>query len=536
MMSETAGDPLLQVLLAALPLIARITGGNALVADRAGVKIFTVDHEGREVPTEQGIVHELSRKAAATGQPVFGPSQRHPGAHAWAMPLGDYVLAASNGERTARESQLRASLQAAIPLIAKVAGGEAVIFDQAGRRLMSALSDGTTDPSRLGGVSESSRRAIETGRPNISPSTSVAGAIAVRIPITREFGFGFNNALAVQKEQKLLEEMKRRQPTRYSWDHIVSQSRAMHTALAMARRAAATQSPVWIYGETGTGKELFAQAIHSASLRRDRPFLAINCAALPANLVESNLFGYVEGAFTGARKGGQAGVFEEANGGTLLLDEISEMDLGLQAKLLRVLQEREVCRIGSTRPIPVDVRIICTTNRDLGLMAQQGKFREDLFYRLNVVDIPVPPLRERREDIPSLVEHFLTTCSLRVGRLVVRIEPAAMSQLVAYDWPGNVRELQNCVERAINLVEEDIVLTRHLPPRVVGTAPAITPAALTLDEAIRQAERDVILQTIKDVGGNRARAASRLGISVTTLWRKLREHGYEASDTALPPS
>lgn len=522
-MAPGQGGASLEVLLDALPFIAQITGGRAALTDKNGICIQVVDHEGRDLVGERGREHELCRRAAAEGRPLVGAATSHPDADVYAVPLDRYVLAASNVAWIERQSQLRLALQAALPLIAKVAGGEAVIFNAEGRRLVSVLPNGRSSPN-LGKISESCQMVMKSGRPDISPSHSVPGAVAVRIPVTPQFGFGFNNALTVQQGQQMLEEVKKRQTARYTWDDIIGESRAMQNALRLARLAAASASPIWIFGESGTGKELFAQAIHNASPRAHKPFVAVNCAALPASLIESTLFGYVEGAFTGARKGGQAGLFEQADGGTLLLDEISEMEIGLQVKLLRVLQEREVTRIGAATARPVDVRIICTSNRDLRRIASEGLFREDLFYRLNVLDIQVPPLRERKEDIPRLVEHQLRTISLREGKLVHRVHPEALAGLIAYDWPGNVRELQNCLERGVSLAEGDTVLPRHLPVYITADAAAAGGAGIRpLAQRLKEAERAAIDEALQATGGNRSQAAALLGISVTTLWRRLRQ-------------
>jgi transcriptional regulator with PAS, ATPase and Fis domain len=279
-----------------------------------------------------------------------------------------------------------------------------------------------------------------------------------------------------------------------------------------------------LVGESGTGKELFAQAIHNASVRVHGPFVAINCSAIPESLVESALFGYEAGAFTGAQKRGSAGLFEQARGGTLLLDEISEMPLDAQAKLLRVLQEREVVRIGSAKPIPIDVRIIATSNRDLLREMREGRFRGDLYYRLNVININLPPLRERRQDISEIATRILDRLCRQTGRFITAIEDAAMAQLAAYDWPGNCRELQNALERAVNLAEGDVLHAHHFsePGLIEAAEPPKDPPALLAGQ-LAFAEERVILEVLKKHGGQRTKTAQELGISVTTLWRRLKK-------------
>ncbi len=523
----------------ALPLLARAMGGKAVITDTEGHCLHAVQADG-EATDPSGAMVDLCRRAAAEGRPLTLRSDDEPWAEGWAVPLGGLVLAGNNRHRVDRSRDLFNALKDALPLIAQVADGEAVLFSRDGRRLYNVFPDGSMN-DQIGQPTERFRQAMASYRPLITPSASAPGAMAVRIPITPDFGFGFNNAWTVAKKQLLLQEVKKHQSSRYGWGDIVGDSPATQAALQLARRAAKSASPVLLYGETGTGKELFAQAIHTGSPRRFRPFVAINCAALPASLIESQLFGYEEGAFTGARRGGQPGLFEEANGGTLLLDEISEMDLVLQAKLLRVLQEKEVRRIGGSTSTKVDVRIIATTNLDLATQVRQGKFRQDLYYRLHVVDIRIPPLRERKGDIPALARHFLQKCAVSVGWQVADICSDAMAMLCRHLWPGNVRELQNCIERALNLADGDEIMAQHLPAEfALPPAPAAAlpvadlaaagegqPQKLSLEEIVRNAERTAVENALRATAGNRTRAAEMLGISVSTLWRKMRDLGIE---------
>lgn len=312
---------------------------------------------------------------------------------------------------------------------------------------------------------------------------------------------------------------------RYSLEQIVGKDPKMDEILQMIQTVAVTRSTALICGESGTGKELIARAIHYLSPRADGAFVKVNCAALSETLLESELFGHEKGAFTGALRTHE-GKFEQADGGTLLLDEISEMSAGVQAKLLRVLQEKEIDRVGGKQPIQVDVRVIATTNRDLEDECKQGRFREDLFYRLNVVRMAFPPLRERRGDIPLLADHFRQLYADEAGKLVKSVSPEAMDLLMQYDWPGNVRQLENAIERAIVFVSGDTVLPEHLPPEISG-------AALTNNNACADAwvgrtlddiERDVILSTLRKTEDNRTQAADMLGISVRTLRNKLNEY------------
>jgi transcriptional regulator with PAS, ATPase and Fis domain len=294
----------------------------------------------------------------------------------------------------------------------------------------------------------------------------------------------------------------------------------------MAGEVAKSPSTVLLTGETGTGKELFAQAVHNLSNRFNQPFIAINCGALPADLVESTLFGYAEGAFTGARKTGQAGAFEQANGGTLFLDEVSEMPFDLQVKLLRVLQEREVIRVGEAKPLPVDVRIIASTNKPLPELITAGRFRMDLYFRLNVFEIVIPPLRERRDDLIALTDFFLKKFSSMFGKSVQEITPEAMNALASYSWPGNIRELQNCLEYAFTVIDKSSrsITPECLPPAIGSYRPAKAQELSLYDEHMNQTERELVAKALALCGNNKAETARRLGINRTTLWRILKKH------------
>jgi two-component system response regulator GlrR len=303
---------------------------------------------------------------------------------------------------------------------------------------------------------------------------------------------------------------------------IVTRSAVMEERLAQAHMVAGTDARVMITGESGTGKELLARAIHRASPRRNRPFVAINCSAMAENLLESELFGHAKGAFTGAIRE-HRGLFQAADGGTLMLDEIGDMPMRLQVKLLRVLQENSVRPVGSTEATTVNVRIISATHRDLKQLIMGGHFREDLYYRLQVVPLVLPPLRERPDDVPALVEHFLVKHAGRLNRRIDRVDSEALAILAAYDWPGNVRELENTIERAMTLAEGpvlDAASFRHL----VRTAPCAAPAAGRAPgplPTLEQVEAGYILEVLKATRWNRREASRILGISTVTLWRRV---------------
>jgi DNA-binding NtrC family response regulator len=322
--------------------------------------------------------------------------------------------------------------------------------------------------------------------------------------------------------------LRREVGERYSSGGFVAVSPGMRRVQELTEMVAATDSAVLIQGESGTGKELVARAIHFRGARAARPFIAINCAALPEALLESELFGYAKGAFTGAVTE-KKGLYEEADGGTLLLDEIGDMPLLLQGKLLRVLQEGEIRRVGSTTVRRVDVRILASTNRNLLELIRDGRFREDLFYRLNVIPLVIPPLRERREDIVPLCRTFLAEGARKLGRQAQSLSPDALRAVLAHDWPGNVRELQNLIERAVTLSSSPVISADEF--RVIFTlgsashAPAAGPAR---EATIRGAEREAILRALRDADGNQTRAAEALGMGRNTLWRKMKKYGIES--------
>jgi PAS domain S-box-containing protein len=304
---------------------------------------------------------------------------------------------------------------------------------------------------------------------------------------------------------------------KYRLDDIVGVSPAIREVKEMAETFGKTEATVLITGESGTGKELFAQGIHLASQRAACPFIAVNCAALPGNLLESELFGYDEGAFTGARKGGKPGLFELAHGGTLFLDEIGEMSLPIQALLLRVLQEKKVRRIGGERIIPVDVRIIAATNRDLEKSIEDKQFRPDLYYRLNVLTLDLPPLRERLEDIPLLTEAIIREIGERGDRRIVGVDDVVYQWFRRYDWPGNVRELRNVVERMVLLCKTD----RLGEDDVAFFAKKVS---RTRPKSENAAELSLIISALEQAKGNKGEAAKLLGMDRSTLWRKLKKY------------
>ncbi|MTI68721.1 MAG: PAS domain-containing protein [Firmicutes bacterium] len=316
---------------------------------------------------------------------------------------------------------------------------------------------------------------------------------------------------------------------KYSFKSLVGNSKKMNTVKNLAKKAAKTDSNILISGESGTGKELFAHAIHNASKRKLAPFIKINCAAIPPDLLESELFGYEEGAFTGAKKGGKKGKFELANGGTILLDEIGDMPMSMQVKLLRVIQEKEIERIGGNTLKNIDVRIIASTNKNLEKSITKGEFRQDLYYRLNVMKITIPPLKERKEDIPHLANSLRVKVADRLGIYAEGITKEAMEYLVSYNWPGNVRELENVIERAINLLDSGLSIDiEHLPSRLTNVkVKKIKRGSRYLKEVIEDVEREVIVDCLEECEWNKNKASRILGISRAGLYNKINQYGLK---------
>ena len=338
-----------------------------------------------------------------------------------------------------------------------------------------------------------------------------------------------NKALEVRSLRDENLRLKEELGKKYNWDNIIGRSPVMQEIFASVMRVAPSRATVLLAGESGVGKDLIARAIHFHSPRRDKPFVKINCTALPENLMESELFGYEKGAFTGANMS-KAGKFEQADSGTVMLDEIGDVPGNIQVKLLRVLQEREVERLGSNKTLHIDVRVIAATNRDLRVALEDGTFREDLYYRLNVVPIEIPPLRERKEDIPYLVRYFVEKLARENGGHVREITDAAIEKLMQYSWPGNVREIENVIERSIvmttgeKLDADNIRLDMNLRPRAHGGGEMVLPEGMSLD----QYEQELIRNALKQANNNKSQAARILGLTRNSLRYRLTQMGIDS--------
>jgi len=337
----------------------------------------------------------------------------------------------------------------------------------------------------------------------------------------------------LEQENRLLKEQLAM--TRGTKTKLIGESKAMREILQLVDRVAPLPSTVLITGESGTGKEIVARMIHMGSPRRDKSFVAVNCGAISENLIESELFGHVKGAFTGAFRD-KDGLFKIASGGTLFLDEISTIPLNLQVKLLRAIEEHEIMPVGSTRTIPVDARIIAASNRDLGKDVELGTFREDLFYRLNVIGITIPPLRERRDDIPLLVDYFIKKFNRELNKSVTGVSEIVLKQFISYNWKGNVRELENAIERAIILCDGDTIMPEHLPNNFALGAFSSKNARQGLRDSVMEFERVQIAKTMEVVKWDKKAAARLLGLSISSLYRKMTELGMDVKQLKSPKS
>jgi len=391
---------------------------------------------------------------------------------------------------------------------------------------------------------------ISTGKHDIGKTLNVLGRqrIISRFPLVKDgkiigaFGRVLLHSLdeleRVREEAKILrtkvidaeEKMIGQHQATYTFDHILGKSHHIIQAKEFAKKIADSDRDVFIYGESGSGKELFAHAIHNKSRRRSKPFVKVNCPAIPIDIAESELFGYERGAFTGADRAGKAGKFEQAQGGTVFLDEIGSLPMSIQAKLLRVIQEREMERLGSQRLIRLDMRLIAVSNSDLKNMAGQGKFRDDFLFRLSKAILRIPPLRERPEDIPIYLNSYLKVLNKSIGTRVKRIGNDVRECLMAYSWPGNVRELINVLEQSLFKVgrEEELTL-EHMPDdvRQHKNALRMMGAHASLKSRVAQLEKDIILKTLQDFSGNKRKTAHRLGIQRSVLYLKLKKYGLE---------
>ncbi len=349
-------------------------------------------------------------------------------------------------------------------------------------------------------------------------------SVSVNTAIQRDADGNITGIIEVFRDISQIKALAEQLERKYHFDNIIGKNERMQEMYSLIPSIAQTKSTVLIEGESGTGKELIARAIHANSLRKDGPFIKVNCGALAEGVLESELFGHVKGAFTGAYYD-KPGRFERADKGTIFLDEIGDISPSLQVKLLRVLQEEEFERVGGTKSIKVDVRIIAATNRDLYRAVKEGHFRDDLFYRLRVIPIQVPPLRERKDDIPILINHFINKFNGEMKKNINNISPKAMEVLLGYDYPGNVRELENIIEHAFVCCHSNTILTEHLPKDIFKKDRIPAEGLITGKGTLQEAEKELIVKMLTQSNWRYKEASERLGISRTTLWRKIKEYG-----------
>jgi PAS domain S-box-containing protein len=374
------------------------------------------------------------------------------------------------------------------------------------------------------------KRTVETGENISNFEMEIVNCSGERVPVS------VSTALLVDEEGKIvggvetfrdlsvLEDLRKELEERYSFSHIVGKNMKMQRIYHLIEVVSQTSSTVLVQGETGTGKDLIARAIHYNSPRRDGPFVKVSCAALPETLLESEFFGHKRGAFTGAIKD-KPGRFSIANGGTIFLDEVGEIPVGVQAKLLRVLEEQEFEPLGGTNSVTVDVRIIAATNRDLEEAMREKKFREDLYYRLNVITISIPPLSDRSDDIPLLIDHFIRKYNRKMKKRISSVSQGAMDVLLDYAWPGNVRQLEHAIEHAFIHCRKDVIRRQHLPEEIMREETDRAGEPPTQPAPLREMEKQVILRLLEESAWSRKKTAHALGISRTTLWRKMKQHG-----------
>lgn len=548
---------------------------NAIVAiDASGRIIFynpsaekTLSFHAEDVlgkPIKDFFPESLTYKAMSTGQELRGINMRYGELNTSAdflpIVLGQKILGAVGifkditeleaiTHRLSSNEKLMATLEA---VVENSYEGMVVIDDQEKIILMNQFFLDVMDLKaqdvigrKIQEISPDSNlpQTLKTGKAQFGETWHIKGRdfVVMRVPIERDGKIVGALAKTLFKNMEIAkmfakkvmrleenlayykEEFGKIHASRFAFDDIIGESQIMKKAKSLAKRASQTTSTILILGESGTGKEVFSHAIHKSSSRSSGPYIKVNCAALPEDLLESELFGYDEGAFTGARKGGKPGKFELADKGTIFLDEIGDMSFGMQAKLLRVLQEREVERLGGTEPIKVDVRIIAATNRDLHKMVMEHTFRLDLYYRLNVLTIELPPLRDRKEDIGSISLGLIEKINKRLGTEIRGLAPESLTYLCTYDWPGNIRELENILERAIVICDDSWIFPKHLSLPGSNDSYSYSPEQ-SLERALQEAEREIIQKALLRAQGNKMQAARMLGIHRSVLYKKLTKY------------
>ncbi|WP_174735219.1 sigma-54 interaction domain-containing protein [Mesobacillus harenae] len=508
------------VLIHALPIIAKLTDGFVAITDSTGNRLRVIDANGNSIGILENRRLGLGEESIKQGKVLSGPSELAKGARIWAIPIGQFALIVTDDGKKHRQTQIEYSLKESLPLIANVIGGEASIFNEIGEVIHSINHDGTSNNELVGQINKDAYSSMTLHKSHVIQSSVLPGGKSILIPISKGLGL----ELSTLSPDTLDQEINKEGNAKYNFDDIIGKSDTLRKAKELSLRVSKSISPVLLLGESGTGKELFAHSIHNASSRKNHKFVAINCGSIPENLIESILFGYEKGSFTGANPTGKNGLFIEAHKGTIFLDEIAEMDHRLQTRLLRVLQEKEIMPLGSSKTFEVDVRVIAATNKNLKQLIKEGKFREDLYYRLNVIPIDIPSLAERKEDIKVLVNSFIKEYNILLNKRITGCSHEAMNKLLKYQWPGNVRQLRNAIERAINVVDAGFIEVDHLPDYIFNEERQTVKEInynQSLDEAIKRFEQEYISEVLAKTQFNKQEAANQLGVSTTTLWRKI---------------
>lgn len=510
--------------------------------------------KSRKTEANQEMLLENGRKIVTTRIPIIEESGRLVGALAV---FKDITVAVNLAEEVTNlkeiQTMLEAIIQSSNDAISVVnAQGQGILINPAYTRLTGLTEKQIIGKPATADISEGesihlqvlkTRRAVRGAAIRVGPKRRevivnaapiiVKGKLKGSVAVIHDR----SEIMSLNKELDLARQIIRTLEAKYTFDDIIGMTEEMSLAIEQAKLAATTPATVLLRGESGTGKELFAHAIHNASDRKYNKFIRVNCAAISEALIESELFGYVEGAFSGAKRGGKKGFFEEANNGSIFLDEIGELSAGTQAKLLRVLQEREIIRVGGTKPVPINVRIIAATNINLEIAIANGTFREDLYYRLNRIPIYIPALRRRKIEIPLLCKRLIQKINQDYGRNVEGITQAALDQLMAYDWPGNIRELENILGRAMIFMKhfETNIDVQHLPllkNKEADFHPSLTEPLpqsghQTLAKMLEQYEGHIIKHTLTRLKGNKTQTAKMLGLSVRNLYYKLEKYKLE---------